>query len=180
LFLPWFEKCRCASSCWCVSTSLIYAFIDEFAFQVIVHWHHALPEAIWMGTYLHGWTPQKCSQCFSDTYDVYYDNPGLIPQLHWPPMEAGESTPRTLDKDRGDATVEDICDFIVEYINSDVMVCFRLCLVLVFSGSSLRSTGPPVGPAHRNCRSIKGGTLFVYALTASSPIDRTAYLTIGA
>jgi hypothetical protein len=46
-------------------------------------------------------------------------------------MEAGESTPRTLDKDRGDATVEDICDFIVEYINSDVMVCLRLCPVLV-------------------------------------------------
>jgi hypothetical protein len=46
-------------------------------------------------------------------------------------MEVGESTPRTLDKDRGDVTVEDICDFIVEYINSDVMVCLRLCPVLV-------------------------------------------------
>jgi hypothetical protein len=43
-------------------------------------------------------------------------------------MEAGDSTPRTLDKD---ATVEDICDFIVEYINSDVMVCLRLFSVLV-------------------------------------------------
>ncbi|KAF8486749.1 RdRP-domain-containing protein [Russula emetica] len=56
-----------------------------------------------------------------DTYDVYYDNPGLIPQLHWPAMEMGDSTPRTLDEDREDATVDDICDFIVEYINSDVM-----------------------------------------------------------
>jgi hypothetical protein len=52
-------------------------------------------------------------------------------------MEMGDSTPRTLDKDRGDATVEDICDFVVEYINSDVMVCFRLCPVLVFSSSFL-------------------------------------------
>jgi hypothetical protein len=43
-------------------------------------------------------------------------------------MDVGESTPRTLDKD---ATVEDICDFIVEYINSDVMVCLRLRPVLV-------------------------------------------------
>jgi hypothetical protein len=45
-------------------------------------------------------------------------------------MEENESTPWTLDEDRGDATVEDICDFIVEYINSDVMVCFCLCPVL--------------------------------------------------
>jgi hypothetical protein len=50
-------------------------------------------------------------------------------------MEVGESTPRTLDKDRGDVTVEDICDFIVEYINSDVMVCLRLCPVLVLLSS---------------------------------------------
>ena len=58
LFLPWFEECCCASSCWCVSTSVIFAFIDESAFQVNVQWHHALPEAIWMGTHLHGRAPQ--------------------------------------------------------------------------------------------------------------------------
>jgi hypothetical protein len=52
-------------------------------------------------------------------------------------MEAGDSTPRTLDKDRGDATVEDISDFIVEYINSDVMVCLRLGPVFVPSSSFL-------------------------------------------
>ena len=34
--------------------SLIYDFIDEYTFQVSVHWHHALLEAIWMGTYLLG------------------------------------------------------------------------------------------------------------------------------
>lgn len=113
-----------------MSTSLTYAFIDEFAFQVSVHWHHALPGAIWMGTYyLVG--RLKFSQRSSDTFDVYYENPGLIPQVHWPPMEVGNSTPRTLDKDSEDATVEDICDFIVEYINSDVMVCLRLCPMLV-------------------------------------------------
>ena len=72
----------------------------------------------------------KYSQRSSDTYDIYYDNPGLIPQVHWPPMEAVESNPRMLDEDRGDATVEDICDFIVEYINSDVMVCLHLALCL--------------------------------------------------
>jgi hypothetical protein len=52
-------------------------------------------------------------------------------------MEVGDSTPRTLDKDRGDATVEDICDFIVEYINSDVMVCLCLRPVLVTLSSCL-------------------------------------------
>jgi hypothetical protein len=46
-------------------------------------------------------------------------------------MKENEGTPWTVDKDRGDATVEDICDFIVEYINSDVMVCLRLRPVLV-------------------------------------------------
>jgi len=35
-------------------------------------------------------------------------------------MEENISTPWALDKDRGDAIVEDICNFIVEYINSDV------------------------------------------------------------
>jgi hypothetical protein len=114
-----------------VSTTLIHAFVDESAFQVSVHWHHALPEAIWMGTYLQYMAGSlKYSQRSSDTYDVYYDNPGLIPRLHWPPMEASGSTTWELDKDRGDATVEDICDFIVEYINSDVMVCLCLFFVL--------------------------------------------------
>jgi len=51
-------------------------------------------------------------------------------------MDENESTPWTLDKDREDATVEDICDFIVEYINSDVMVRLRFCPVLVPSLSS--------------------------------------------
>jgi RNA-dependent RNA polymerase len=49
-------------------------------------------------------------------------------------MEESESTPRTLDKD---ATVDDICDFVVEYINSDVMVCLRL-----FSVRTLEFTSP--------------------------------------
>jgi RNA-dependent RNA polymerase len=65
----------------------------------------------------------KCSQLSSDTYDIYYGNPGLIPQLQTGPAEENKSDPWTLDDEHGDATVEDICDFIVEYINSDVMVC---------------------------------------------------------
>jgi RNA-dependent RNA polymerase len=49
------------------------------------------------------------------------------------PADENDSTPRTLDENRGDATVEDICDFIVEYINSDVMVCIRHMLIALGS-----------------------------------------------
>jgi hypothetical protein len=104
----------------------------------------------------------RCSQRSSDTYDVYYDNPGLIPQVDWPPMEVSESTPWTLDKDRGDATVEHICDFIVVYI--DMMVSSplpRACTLKFISPCDLQ--------ADRNCRSIKGGTLFVCDLPRPHP-----------
>jgi hypothetical protein len=58
--------------------------------------------------------------------------------------------PWTLDEGRGDATVEDICDFIVEYINSDVMVYSRPLLVLL-SSLTLWLTGPPGGQAYHHC-----------------------------
>ena len=77
----------------------------------------------------------KCLQLSSDMYDIYYENPGLIPQFQTDPMEVNKCTPWTLDGNRGDATVEDICDFIVEYINNDVMVCLRLCPMLVHLSS---------------------------------------------
>jgi len=38
------------------------------------------------------------------------------------PADYLPSTPWTLEESREDATVEDICDFIVEYINNDVIV----------------------------------------------------------
>jgi RNA-dependent RNA polymerase len=56
-----------------------------------------------------------------DTYDIYHANQGLIPQVHTAAADENKSDPWTLDENRGDATVEDICDFIVKYINSDVM-----------------------------------------------------------
>jgi len=37
-----------------------------------------------------------------------------------------ESNVRRLEEGEPDATVDDICEFIVEYINSDVMVRFLL------------------------------------------------------
>ncbi|KAI0253582.1 RNA dependent RNA polymerase-domain-containing protein [Lactifluus subvellereus] len=56
-----------------------------------------------------------------DTYDVYYENPALLPPLKARPAEYPPGEVWTLAKGRRDATVDDICDFIVEYINSDVM-----------------------------------------------------------
>ncbi|KAH9985084.1 RNA dependent RNA polymerase-domain-containing protein [Russula vinacea] len=56
-----------------------------------------------------------------DTYDIYFANPNLNPEVRTDPADENFSTPWMLGEERGDATVEDICDFIVEYINSDVM-----------------------------------------------------------
>jgi RNA-dependent RNA polymerase len=56
-----------------------------------------------------------------DMYDIYLANPGLIPTVQAAPADETINAPWTLPEGRGDATVEDICDLIVEYINSDVM-----------------------------------------------------------
>ena len=58
----------------------------------------------------------------SDTYDIYYANPKLLPNLQAEPVAYEADTVRTLEEGRSDATLDDICDYIVEYINSDVMV----------------------------------------------------------
>jgi RNA-dependent RNA polymerase len=69
----------------------------------------------------------KFSRFFSDTYDIYYLNPGLLPRVHADSAGYLPMDPWTLDKDDGDATFEDICDYIVEYIHSDAMVCSVPC-----------------------------------------------------
>ena len=63
------------------------------------------------------------SQGFSrDTYDIYYANPALLPTIQAEPAPESKSNVWTLEDGEPDATVDDICKFIVEYINSDVMV----------------------------------------------------------
>ncbi|KAI9446028.1 RdRP-domain-containing protein [Lactarius indigo] len=56
-----------------------------------------------------------------DTYDIYYANTALLPTAQAEPAPMGESNVWTLNEGEPDATVHDICKFIVEYINSDVM-----------------------------------------------------------
>ena len=77
-------------------------------------------------------------------YDIYFANPGLIPIVQTAPADENFSTPWTLGEERGDATVEDICDFIVEYMNNDVMVCL-LPRLIPLSSLFLQFTGPPGG-----------------------------------
>jgi len=61
-----------------------------------------------------------------DTYDIYYANPALLPTIQAEPAPMSESSVWTLEEGEPDATVDDICKFIIEYINSDVMVCSLL------------------------------------------------------
>ncbi|KAH9066237.1 RdRP-domain-containing protein [Lactarius vividus] len=56
-----------------------------------------------------------------DTYDIYIGNPDLLPTIQAEPAAMGESNVWTLEEGEPDATVGDICEFIVEYINSDVI-----------------------------------------------------------
>ncbi|KAH9018099.1 RdRP-domain-containing protein [Lactarius pseudohatsudake] len=56
-----------------------------------------------------------------DTYDIYYANPALLPTIQQDPAPSSDPNVYTLEDGEPDATVDDICKFIVEYINSDVM-----------------------------------------------------------
>ena len=118
-----------------------------------------------MGMCVHDWGRPMLT-ISSDTYDIYFANPGLIPKIQAAPADENIIAPWMLHEGRGDsdATVEDICDFIVEYINSDVMVCI-LPVLVPLSSLSLRFTGPPGRPAPHHCRSIKGRNSFAYGLS---------------
>ena len=54
----------------------------------------------------------------SDEYAVIKD-PTLLPTVHAEPAEYVGVKPKTLERE---STIEDVCDFVVEYINSDVLV----------------------------------------------------------
>jgi RNA-dependent RNA polymerase len=56
-----------------------------------------------------------------DTYDIYIGNQALLPTIQQDPAPSSEASVFRLEEGEPDATVDDICKFIVEYINSDVM-----------------------------------------------------------
>ena len=65
--------------------------------------------------------PRRLLPSSSDTYDIYYQNPALLPSIQTRPAAHLPGEVWTLEEGR-QATIEDVCQFIVEYINSDVMV----------------------------------------------------------
>ena len=70
----------------------------------------------------------KLNPARSDLYSIIKYSP-LLPTEHAEPGSYEPVGTRTLDRD---ATVEDICDFIVEYINSDVLVGVLTNILLNF------------------------------------------------
>ena len=85
-----------------------------------VRLHHVLLVVIWMGMRLTT-RPRRRLRSSSDTYDIYYQNPALLPSIQTIPPDYPPGEVWTLEEGR-QATIEDVCQFIVEYINSDVMV----------------------------------------------------------
>lgn len=64
----------------------------------------------------------SATDCYeSDLYDIVFHSP-LLPTEHAPP---GEYLPGETRENEGKrpSTIDDICDFVVEYINSDLLVC---------------------------------------------------------
>ena len=76
------------------------------------------------------WTALWFIRGFRDTYDIYFANPALLPTIQHEPAPLSEPNVWTLEDGEPDATVDHICQFIVEYINSDVMV--RPSLAFIF------------------------------------------------
>ncbi|KAF8267893.1 RdRP-domain-containing protein [Lactarius quietus] len=56
-----------------------------------------------------------------DTYDIYFANPALLPTIQAEPARFSDPNVFTLNEGEPDATVDDICKFIVEFIQSDIM-----------------------------------------------------------
>jgi hypothetical protein len=102
----------------------------------IVRLHHALLVVTWTGTHL---STGRCRhlRSSSDTYDIYYKNPALLPTIHTEPAEHPPGDVWTLEDGR-EATIEDVCQFIIEFINSDVMV--RIYIQICFLSNALRYT----------------------------------------
>ncbi|KAI0029218.1 RdRP-domain-containing protein [Vararia minispora EC-137] len=64
-----------------------------------------------------------------DVFDIYYKHPELQPTIETPAAEYPAVDPRRLPEGQK-ATVDDICDFVVEFINSDVLVSGAFVLIL--------------------------------------------------
>ena len=85
-----------------------------------VRLRHALLVVTWMGMRLSTRSRRRLRSS-SDTYDIYYQNPALLPGIQTSPVGYPPGEVWTLEEGR-QGSIEEVCQFIVEYINSDVMV----------------------------------------------------------
>jgi hypothetical protein len=63
---------------------------------------------------------------FSDTYNIYFGNRALLPTVQAAPAEYSPGPVWTLDERHSSAVVDHVCDFVVEFMTSDTVVCFAL------------------------------------------------------
>ena len=62
--------------------------------------------------------PSLITRYTSDTFAVIQEST-LLPTTHVDPANYESAGTRTIDRD---SNINDICDFVVEYVNSDVLV----------------------------------------------------------
>lgn len=65
--------------------------------------------------------------------------PSLLPPTSVEPLEYAENEPFNLGRN---CTIDDVCDFIVEYINLDVLVCNSPAATIINANNTL---GPSLG-----------------------------------
>ena len=63
------------------------------------------------------------SGSLSDTYNIYFGNSALLPTIRAAPADYPPSEVWVLDEGRGDVTIDDVRDFVVEFMISDSVVC---------------------------------------------------------
>ena len=62
------------------------------------------------------------SGSLSDTYNIYFGNSALLPTIRAAPADYPPSGVWALDEGRGDVTIDDVRDFVVEFMISDSAV----------------------------------------------------------
>ena len=72
-----------------------------------------------------------------DMFSIITDG-SLLPTTYTEPADYTATDPKTLDRE---ATIDDICDFVVEYINSDVLVCGLMYRHALYSNDFLNYQG---------------------------------------
>ena len=87
----------------------------------------------------------------SDEYQIIQET-SLLPPEHVEPASYKSAGDKELDRP---STIDDICDFVVEYINSDVLVSSR-AVILLAQRVLIWSSGFAVRYPFDHCRPVQG------------------------